>query len=155
MPHRIIVRRVGLRGEALLGLGIVWILMGVGVSAGLHQPREASGLWHLLLPDGMRAGIWLATGAIAIIAAKWQHLSPTALALLTVAPMIRVTSYLWSWLMALIPGPPSGNFDAWYGCLTQLALLGAVLFVAHVPMMTTDDHAEQVLRDRLGRGAER
>ena len=149
MPHRIIVRRIGLRGEALLGLGVVWMLLGIGVGEGLHRPPADASLWHLLLPDQLRAGIWIVSGLLAVVASMWQRLSPLALALLVVAPMIRITSYGWAWLMALIPGPPPGHPTAWYVLATQTMLLASVLFAAHVPVAASEDQAEELLRDRL------
>ncbi|MGJ6980018.1 hypothetical protein ACSDQ9_05735 [Aestuariimicrobium soli] len=131
MPHRILAR-VGLRSKGLILIGILWLLFGLSVAVGASSPRSDS-LWHLVIDYRLRAAGWVATGALALASSRWHRLSNLALALATVMPMIRLTSYIGAWIVALIPGPPPGNPTGWLSSLYFVAVLALVLYVAQHP----------------------
>lgn len=133
MPHRIILRRVGLRGEAMVLLGTVWVLMGLAILTGASSPADDLGLWHLRIAAPLRAASWIVAGLAAIAGAKWPAWSGYALGGLFVGPAIRGSSYLISWLVDLWPGPPDGHAHGWYTAAIMGALIGSVVFVAHIP----------------------
>lgn len=138
MPHRVIVRRVGLRGEAMIGLGIIWGLVGVGILLGTGQRAPELALWHTLIPSYISGGLWLTSAAAAIVAAHWQQWSHAALGILTVMPMVRLTSFMWGWLMSLVPGPPPGYPDGWYSMLFYVVMVAMVIHVAHIPALSPE-----------------
>lgn len=138
MPHRVIVRRVGLRGEAMLGLGIIWGLLGIGALLGTGQRAPELALWHTLIPRPLSGALWLASAAVAVLAARFQRWSHAALGVLTVMPMTWLSSYLWGWVMSLVPGPPPGFAGGWYPALFYLVLVAMVVHVAHVPALSPE-----------------
>lgn len=141
-PHRVIVRRVGLRGEALTLLGAAWILMGVGVLTGQHHP-QGTDLWHLTIPETIRGWLWIISGLSALIGARCYRLSNIALFLLMLMPMARATSFLWAWIVSVIPGPPAGMPGGWFSAVYHLVMIGFVFFTAHIPATSWREDARQ------------
>lgn len=135
MPHRVIARRVGLRGELMLILGVIWILVGIGVVT--VDPPHTPSVWHELLPMPLRVGGWVVTGLLAIAGALtaplWPQWSDRAIGLLTIMPLQRVVSYLWSWVMHLWPDPPAGDPDGWYRALYYVLGVLLVWVAARIP----------------------
>lgn len=64
---------------------------------------------------------------------KW---SPIGLGLLTLSPMIRFTSYTFSFLIELVPGPPPGDPRGLYTASYYGAMLAFVVLLSHIPATT-------------------
>lgn len=127
---RVIYRRLGLRGEAMVLLGIIWCLIGVGVVLG--AACESGGLLHTLVPLPLRIAVWVVSGVFAVWAAFFGR-TELALGVLAVAPIVRAVSYLWAWVMWLVPGGPVGVPTGWYAALFYFVMIGLVVLAAHIP----------------------
>lgn len=126
--------RLGLRCEAMVLLGLVWLIMAMGVEFGASRPPE--GLVFTLVPSPVRAAIWAGTGLYAIWTAIQSRGTSRALAMMNIMPLVRLISYLLSWLLWLLPW----EFDAlaeyehgWYQAGFYAAMIGFVVFAAHIP----------------------
>lgn len=127
---RVIYHRLGLRGEAMVLLGIIWCLIGVGVILGVAH--ESVDLLHTLVPIPLRLAVWIGPGLYALWAAFFGK-TELALGALAVAPIIRAVSYLWAWVMSLVPGGPDGVPTGWYAALFYFVMIGLVVLAAHIP----------------------
>lgn len=127
-PHRHLMTK---RSTVIFVLGITWVFIGVGVLNELNSTRI--GPPHFMVPGQLRAAIWLLTGANAIRAAVTRRGKEEAIGLLIIMPMIRFFSYLWTWLMWIVPDGNIGLPDAWYFAAVHFALCVAVWAVALIP----------------------
>ncbi|OYO16293.1 hypothetical protein CGZ94_04960 [Enemella evansiae] len=119
----------GPRTPLMLALGALWIAVGAGVIAGLAPEPDSAP--HTLLPELLRGTIWITTGLVALVAAPSQ--SRRALILLIVMPAVRVGSYVWAWLVWLLPAGGTGDPAGLYRSLFALAMIGFVAATALVP----------------------
>lgn len=133
-PHRFAVRKLGLRGMSLLLLGAVWVLLSIGIWQNIPAAPTGVGLWHVRVPNWLRVAEWLLPGAFALVAVRWQHLSNIALGLLTIGPLVRLTSYTGAFIQAALPGGGPGLVTGWHTALIYLALLGFLLLTAATPI---------------------
>lgn len=124
--------RLGHRGAVLALIGAVWMLY--GASRFGDPPEAADRLVYALVPVGVWAGAWIATGALA---AAYALARPggdrVGFAALVAMPAVRAAVYLWAWLLALTPGPPAGDRDGYTGALIWAAVIAVVLIVADWP----------------------
>ena len=109
---------------------LVWALVGLGVveDYGTHDPAY----FHTQLPYVIRVGGWWVTAALGAYGAFTNHHPRLAVSALMVMPLQRLTSYLWAWVMSLIPGAPPGVASAWYPAIYYLLMVGLVLIAAHI-----------------------
>ena len=132
MIQKTLHKHVGLRAEGMILVSFVWILVGVGSLTGSQAP-EIPSAWHTLIPLDWSAAIWIVTALLAIALAPSDKLSNIGLGLLTVAPMIRFSSYLASWIIEVIPGPPPGDPRGWFSALFYFVMLMWVLHLSRIP----------------------
>ena len=139
MIVRSVRRRLGFRGLALILFGIMFVLIGVGVT---FNPARVTGLFYTYLPLWTRVGLWAGAGMMAIIGAirpglgekHWPGRTerpPVAeimgFSALAIAPTERALSFLWG----LIDGHASG---AWVtGFAVYLLLTSIILLVSRWP----------------------
>ncbi|MCC5781367.1 hypothetical protein CRM73_00090 [Kocuria sp. CCUG 69068] len=128
---------LGTRGQILLWCAAVWVLIGAGIAVGA-APGPDPALFHTMLPMPVRVGGWWVTSGLAVYAALRKRAVPLAVGALMVMPVQRLASYLWAWVMSVIPGPPPGVPDAWYNAIFYLLAIGLVLIAACVKEPTRD-----------------
>ena len=127
---------LGIRCSAMVLLGTIWVLMGVGVLTGTSQP--ADGLLFTAIPAPIRGATWVATGLLAVASGLTSYRTSRALSLLVLMPMLRLVSYLLAWVLYLIPGDESWWLGAesergWYQGLFYLTMIAFVAFAACIP----------------------
>lgn len=123
---------LGLRCEAMIFLGVLWILFGVGVLTGASDPPED--MIFVRFPQEIRAMAWAGTGIGAIVTGWGSSGTSKALGGLMAMPLLRVVSYLWSYILYLIPGVNPGEYPkAWFWGVMYFALMMLVMFVVHIP----------------------
>lgn len=131
MRH-LIHRHIGVRAEGMILAAGIWMLIGLGVAVGV-APDGSGAAFHTTLPIPVRVGLWCGAALIAVITAPLERWSNLGLALLTVAPFIRFCSYLWAWVIDVVPGPPPGDPRGWYSALFYGLMLAFVVLLSHVP----------------------
>lgn len=144
---RRLTRHLGVHGSGLLLIGLLWLLVGIGALT----PQPPSGTDALLLHQRMSpiidATMWF-TAAMGCLAAALDRNGPRrdglALAFASIPPMIRFTSYLWGWIVSLLPGEPVGYPRGWYVAALFACLVAMVWLVAAIP--------EEPTRPRRPRG---
>lgn len=119
---------------------LVWLVVGVGVLA--EQSTRDPAYFHTLLPDGLRVTGWWVTAGLGAYGALSRRHARTAVAALMVMPLLRLTSSLWAWAMALIPEPPSGADGAWYSAIFYVFMVSVVMIAAHVKEPTRDPRGQ-------------
>lgn len=137
---RKLTRKLGVHGSGLVLIGAVWTLMAVGALT-LELPTNPEAvLLHRQIPVYIDATIWL-TAAMGCFAAAFDRNGPRrdglALAFAVIPPVIRFASYLWSWVVALVPGEPDGTPTGWFSALLYLCMVGVVCLVAAIPDEST------------------
>jgi hypothetical protein len=100
-------------------------------------------LIHLSIPGPIRAALWFAGAAMCAAVAMQRSATPRrravarrdglALAVATAAPMVRVASHGWSWIVSVIPGPPVGTPRGWLTAAIFASMVGIVWLVAAIP----------------------
>lgn len=116
-------QRLGVRGLGLLLIWVTWSLIGLGVYQ--DESVTAAGAPHLIIPAHICAALWLASGTLALVLAcsrRWDRLALLAAVLM---PTVRVTSYLWAWIVHISPG-------GWYNAAIHAVLVAYVLLVAGI-----------------------
>lgn len=131
--------RLGLRGTAMLILGVGWILLGYSVLDQLAG--RPPGAFHTLFPHWFAVGMWWATGVLALVTAFTEKLDYIGIALLTVMPMIRTLSFFGAWIFGVLPDwvveilpgdPIEGSPSAWLSATLSALLLSFVFIVANI-----------------------
>ncbi|WP_288797826.1 hypothetical protein [uncultured Arsenicicoccus sp.] len=122
-------RRLSDKSRLIVLDGVVWTFIGVGVIAGTSPTDGAP---HLAIPDPIRCLWWLVPGIVAIAAGLAQRHKDVAVALLMIGPAIRLTSYLYAWIISLIPGAPDGVPNGWYYAAINLIIVVHVVAVARI-----------------------
>lgn len=123
----------GLRCESLLMMSFVWVLLGIGVLNSIPEPK--GGLLFELLPDTMRATIWIGTGVFGMVAGLRSRHTSIALGLLTGMPMLRLVSYAMAWV-DMRPGvdlPGIALAGGYYYASFYVAQLAFIVFAARIP----------------------
>lgn len=112
------------RSRVLGLLGIIWLLTAYGVAV---APQTRLGLPHEILPVFIRVGLWLVPGLAAVItAAVWPKLDGTAWGLLNLPIAIYTGSFLYGWVIWLLPG--SEGFSAGWRGAAVYAALGLLIY---------------------------
>lgn len=122
------------RSRGLLLIGVIWFLLGLGMA--FTTPVPVSDAWDTYLPESLRVALWwsAALGAIGAAIDKQDGKRDwLALAFCVVPPMIRITSFLWAWVVYLWPGGNPGYDRGWYSAAVYSALVGLVWLVASIP----------------------
>lgn len=134
---RRLTRKLGVHGSGLVLIAVVWGLVGVGALT--PQPITTAGdphLLHRLIPPVIDATMWL-TAAMGCLAAALDRNGPRrdglALAFAVVPPVIRLGSYLWSWLISIFPGDPAGSPRGWFTAAFYTCMVALVWLVAAIP----------------------
>ena len=136
---RRITHKLGVHGSGLILIALIWALVAVGSMTPQRLPGPAGTdphLLHLLIPPLIDATMWL-TAAMGCAAAALDRNGPRrdglALAFAVVPPMIRFTSYVWAWLVSLMPGGPAGYPRGWYVAALFACMVAIVWLVAAIP----------------------
>lgn len=137
VPRGSLADYLGARGMVLLWCAAAWTLLGAGVATGASSGPDPE-LFHTMWPVPLRAAAWWVTAALALHAALRKKWVPLAVGALMLMPVVRLASYLWAWIMSLVPGTPPGVPDAWYYAVFHLLAVGLVLIAAHVKEPTRD-----------------
>ena len=119
------------KSQMLLLMGFVWCLIGYGVLENVAV--QLPGVFHIPIPAPIRGALWIGPGLFAIYAALSRRGKSVALGLLQIMPVVRISSYLWAWLMWLIPGEPGGYASGWYQAAFHSVLVMAVWITASLP----------------------
>lgn len=127
----LIHRHVSVRTEGMILAAAIWCLFGVG--ALVSTTPDPPSVLHAVLTPWARAALWMATAAVAAFTAPFQRVSNTGLGVLILAPALHLLSYLWAWLMELIPGPPPGDPLGWYSAAFYFMLVMFVILLSHIP----------------------
>lgn len=123
-------RQMGFRGKVLILCGVVWIMLGFGV---LDAPRV--GVPHEAIPAPMQAGLWVATGAIAI-ASGWRppgYQDALGWLALYLMPALRTVSYTIGWIDSLTPYGGPGYARGWVNALTYGVMVVFIYLCASWP----------------------
>ena len=140
MPTRLhraarrLTRRLGVHGYGLLLIAGIWLLVGLRIV--VEPVPLPPGTWHGILPESVRIALWWSAALLCLGAAidrNGPRRDGFALAVAVVPPTIALTSYLWSWIVSLLPGEPHGYPFGWYAASLYLALVGIVWLVAAIP----------------------
>lgn len=122
----------GLRCEALMLAGVVWILVGIGVLSHASMPPE--GLFFTYIPGPVRGVVWCITGLFAMVAGFRSSHTSLALAFLTIMPIVRLMGYMLGWLQWLWPGEQYGEYAAgWFNAMFYVVMIGFVVFASRIP----------------------
>lgn len=130
-------------------LGVTYLIMGVGHL--IRYERPVSGAFHVLLPDWGNAAIWGITGLLALIFA-WRSHDGVGWIALYLAPMIRICSYLGSFLFYLVPGGVEGYATGWYGAAVFAPIVFCVLTCSGWPEERQHRNPEDDYPDELDAG---
>ena len=128
----LIHRHVSVRTEGMVLAAALWCLFGVGALVSATPDPPGSVLHAILMPWG-RAALWIGTALAATVTAPFVRGSNRGLGLLIVAPALHLLSYLWAWLVELIPGPPPGDPLGWYRATFYFMLVMFVILLSHIP----------------------
>lgn len=135
--------RIPVRSEGVILAGAYWCLIGWGAwSPG--RSLDNPGAWHLLLPPEWGSGIWFVTGGAAVVTGVmsiWPNLkdrTTLGLQLLMIGPIIRFSSWLWSWFLYLVYGSTSGDHLGWFWAAIYAGLILLVVLLAHIPQSVTN-----------------
>ena len=123
-----LARRLGVRGFGMVLIGLGWLFIGLGVWQGL--PPAPDGAPHLLVPAPYRATAWAGSGILALALSTNRDRDHIALMAAVIMPLVRVGSYLWAWIVHLIPGGHPGYASGWYAAIFQAFLVAFVVLVA-------------------------
>ena len=140
MPTRLhraarrLTRHLGAHGSGLLLIAAIWLLIGLRLV--LDPVALPPSTWHGMIPDPIRLALWWSAALLCIGAAvdrDGPRRDGFALSVAVVPPMIALTSYLWAWVVSLVPGEPIGYPHGWYAASLYAALVGIVWLVAAIP----------------------
>jgi hypothetical protein len=134
-----LTKHLGHRGLILLVVGFLWVLRGYSIATGAEvNPAGAQGLFHLMMPDELRAWLWLGSGLLAIAAATWDtpRWQAVGFGVLIVLPAERCLSYLGGWLVHLLSRwwpELDGYPDGWATAIGWAAVVVVIGICAHWP----------------------
>lgn len=133
---RRLTRKLGVHGSGLVLIAAIWTLVAIAALTLDLPVRDGAMLLHRHIPVVIDATMWL-TAALGCLAAALDRNGPRrdglALAFAVVPPVIRFGSYLWSWIVALIPGEPDGTPTGWYSAAIYSCMVAMVWLVAAIP----------------------
>lgn len=130
--------RFGRRGAVLLLIGALWILQGIGIGfarGNLSSGDINSSLLHEYIPTSIRVALWTTTGAIAVLYAfrRGDGADELGWAALVLMPIERTVSYLWGFLMFIVPGIPAGYEPGLIRASGWAAIAGVIVIIAGWP----------------------
>ncbi len=134
--------RLGLRGAAMLVLGVGWLLISIPA-----QPRP-NGAFLSAVPIAAETVVWVTTALIAIVTAFVPAAQRWGVAGLTLMPSVRFLSFGGAWVASLLPKPfvdllPGEPFDgsppAWRSAAFYALLLAFVLVIANIREVPTPE----------------
>jgi len=143
MTLRAIHQRINMRAKGMILVAWVWCMIGIGALSTPHVVSIPS-TWHLLIPPVVSMLIWTGTGLLAVVLAFTSRLSSVGLGILTIAPFIRFSSYLTSWIVELAPGAPSGDPRGWFSAQFYLAMM---LWVYYIALSSAESSDNTILID--------
>ena len=124
-------RQLGFRSRILILCGMIWILLGFSV---LDEPIR--GVPYELVPDHLRAGLWVATGATAL-ASGWRppgYQDALGWVALYTVPALTTVSYTISWVDSLVDGIGGPGYSrGWVLAVTYGVMVGVVYICASWP----------------------
>lgn len=123
--------RLGRRGAALLLMSAIWGI--IGFSLIVQGDRPPDGTLHGLIPYQIRGLIWLLSAGLAFVCAWGKNHDWTGFGFLMLMPLIRVFSYLWSWIIFLVTGGQGGYSNGLLASALYGALVGLVYLTAGWP----------------------
>ena len=130
-------RALGVRGSGLLLIAVIWTLLAVGILTNPDPHTAQPGTFHGLIHPSVLAAGWLTAAGLALTGSLdrrfGSHRDGLALGVATIPPMFYATSYVWAWVVELIPGPPPGFPRGWLSASIYLALVALVWLVASIP----------------------
>lgn len=144
-----LANRLGLRGVAMLILGVGWFLLGYSVLDQING--RPPGAFHTLFPHWFAISMWWGTGLVGVVTAFTQKWDYVGIGLLTIMPMVRTLSFLGSWLFGILPDsiiealpgdPIAGATSSWLSATLSALLLSFVFIVANIrqgPVPPLDD----------------
>lgn len=118
----------GKRGEVLILLGLLWILL--GISDYLVSPRSDE-LLYLLIPAPLRLVLWAGSGLVAIGYAWMPRTRSDApgFVILYVMAAVRFTSYLLAWVDYSLDGE-GGYKHGWIMAAINATFMGLIAVCA-------------------------
>lgn len=132
----ILTRRFGYRGTWLIILGVLWVLFGIGLLLRPETPIPYA--LHQHIPVGIRAALWMLTGATAVGTGLRgrdvdDSLGHVALWLM---PALRLLGFGASWVLYVATSrlhAHVGYEDGWYRALAWLLVVIMLHLVAAWP----------------------
>lgn len=129
---------LGKRGEALLGLGILW----VAIAATVVAAPGAHGYVLLSVDDGPRAAAWIVTGVTAAVMAWRSDADAIGFVALYIMPAYQVVAYAVGFIDWLLDGVGGdGNPRGIVGAVAWLSVCYLLLVIAgwREPQNVTDE----------------
>lgn len=124
------------RGWALGLCVMVWTVMALGVAAGLSGSNPAA--FHTAIPTWLAVATWGIPAALAAYTWVAKRGAMIAVVVLIVAPLLRVASYTWAWIVPHIEPGAAGLPNGWYVAGLHVAMIGLVVIAA---ILTREDAA--------------
>lgn len=115
----------------LIGVSLTSIFIGVGVL--VDAPIFFPSAFHFLIPENLRAFIWISAGLFGFYAGLVRKYKAVALVFLQIMPLVRFASFTWAWLMWILPGLPDGYKYGWYNAISQLGFVLTVWLLSSMP----------------------
>lgn len=123
---------LGLRCELMTVAGALWMLFGLGVLTGVSDPPGQ--LVFARLPAEFRGWMWVVTGGWAFVAGIVSRGTSRALGGLVIMPLIRLASYGWASVLALMPGAQPGEMSGgWFYAGIYAVMVALVWALARIP----------------------
>lgn len=133
-------RYVGVRAEGMVLVAAIWCLIGLQVVLEPPPNPPPPAVLYYMLPSPVRIALWVGSGMIALALSMSVRWSSWGLAALTVAPLERAFSWLWSWVMYLIPEAPAGDPRGWFNGLIWGCVALVPIFLSHIPAQVKPQH---------------
>jgi hypothetical protein len=141
MTLRTFHERVNMRARGMILVAWAWCMVGIGALYA-PNPSEVTATWHLLIPPVLSMFLWSGTGLAAAILSLTKRHSSIGLGILMIAPLVRFTSYLTSWVIELVPGDPHGDPRGWFSAQFYLVMMFWVFYIA---MSSADTDADIIV----------
>ena len=112
------------RTQILLLLGIIWVLIGLGRIIDPTPMMPGAFLLHELIPSWLLGVLWVVPGLIGMYGALRVPPIPgrVGFAGMVLAPTILAFSYLFSWIVHILPLGIEGFERGWNGSLIYIAI---------------------------------
>lgn len=128
-------RALGHRGQLFTVFGLLWIAIGVGLLIEGDPPSRLQ-TPLVIIPLDVRAALWIATGAWAILIA-WRPITRVKDAsgwlALYAMPAMRAVAYAVAWVDSWTPWGAEGHGGGWLSALVYTVIVWAVYTGARWP----------------------